>query len=446
MDAQPIEQKRIGPILLSPGVTPREVFTFLIVVALMGVMVSFSLKMQPYILTEILNVPRERQGSLAGSLAALQQAMVLLFVWVAGWAADKYGRKAMLLFATFGFTFTSVIYPLAGSVVILFVIRALFGISQTGHTAGGPTKMFDYPDNNSRGKFMALVMIFLNVATLVMVGWLAPKVPGWFKDAGYSAAETGRYSMWLLAAVGVFTFLLCLFGMQNDRKPQAAAPAGPAPAKIKAFFGGFGEVFRYAMDHPGFALLLITGFVIRTDTTVIQVFLAQWMVTAGSFQGLSTVEATQRAFQFQIPLSLSSLLVPLLFGPLLDRANRLALYCFSMASAGLALMSTGFITDVTTWHIFAVVTIIGLAEAAQTITQQALFGQEAPAHLRGTAYGVFAFTGTFSVVIISQISGVLFDKVGYTAPFIMAGALHLIFLGFALLFIARQRRLKRMAA
>jgi hypothetical protein len=62
--------------------------------------------------------------------------------------------------------------------------------------------------------------------------------------------------------------------------------------------------------------------------------------------------------------------------------------------------------------------LIGIAESTQTIAQQAFFGQEAPADLRGTAYGLLAF---FAEQQLGFIGGALIE--GGVACSQMAGQL-----------------------
>jgi MFS family permease len=267
----------------------------------------------------------------------------------------------------------------------------------------------------------------------------------WLQKAGLSLQSAGRTAFWIAAGVAVLGVAICAIGLKPDHVFRP--PPGIEGRGVRGFLNGFVAVYRYAMGNPSFALIMITGFVIRTDQTVLLSFLSLWVVNAGHAVGLTTAMGIKTAGQLTALQSASFLIVPPIMGVLLDRFDRRLMYTGAMALSGLALMSTLFVHNVTSWPIYVVIGCVGLSESAQTITQQALFGQEAPPHLRGTAYGVFAFTGTFSVVIITAISGFLFDKVGYTAPFVLAGILHLTFLTIALVFMrTRGRRLAVKAA
>jgi MFS family permease len=417
---------RIGPIRLTPGIPASEVFLFLFVTGIAVVFVSFLSLMQPFVLTEIVHVPVKMQGRLSGELMTVQQIMMLLFVSIAGAMADRVGRKAMLVFALVGFAISAALYPLASSIIALFLIRIFYGLASTGHTAGGPTKFFDYPTNDSRGKFMALVMVFYAVLQITLVGAIGSRLPGWLQASGLSIAEAGSRALWIAAAVAFVTALIAFFFLKRDvptrQQQEAAAPRG-----YRAMFRGFREVIAYARTNRRFGMLLVTSFVIRTDVSVLQSFMALWITIQGGKQGLTTLAAVKIAGTVAAIISGMNLIVPPILGYLLDRTSRLAIYLVSVGFVGVVFLCAPMVKDVTGWSIYILAAFIGLAEGSQTISQQALFGQEAPAHLRGTAYGLLAFFGTLSVVVTSFLAGYLFDRLGPTAPFLFTGILHILF-------------------
>lgn len=437
---------RIGPIRLTPGTPASEVLIFLFVTGIAVVFVAFLNLMQPFVLTEIVHVPAKMQGRLAGELMTVQQIMMLLFVSFAGALADRIGRKAMLVFALTGFGISAILYPLASSVVALFLIRIFYGLSSTGHTAGGPTKFFDYPTNDSRGKFMALVMVFYAVLQVTLVGAIGARLPGWLQASGLSTAQAGSRALWIAAAVAIGTAVIAQLFLMRDAptREQRAAKAGPKG--YRAMFKGFGEVIAYAGGNRRFGMLLVTSFVIRTDTSVLQSFMALWITIQGGKQGLTTLAAVKVAGTVAGIISAMNLIVPPILGYLLDRISRLAVYLTAVGMVGVVFLCAPMVEDVTGWSIYVLAMFIGLAESSQTISQQALFGQEAPAHLRGTAYGLLAFFGTLSVVGTSFLGGYLFDRLGPTAPFLFTGTLHILFTLLALLILAAGVRRSRHAA
>lgn len=434
-------------IKLSPGFTPGEALRFVLIATMMNAIVGFVATMQPLLIAQLADVQEGGVGKLVANLTLLQKSMVLIFVGFAGVLADRWGRKVMMMLALIGFAISCVIYPLVAVVPALFMVRGFFGLTQTGHTAGMPVKMLDYPDDASRGKFQGLIMFSFGLGSIVLAGLLWPSVPGWLRNAGLSPAEATRTAFWIVAATAALTAVLCAFGLKPDRKPPAEAETeGKKRRGVGAFFKGFAEVYRYALTRPTFALLMLMGFISRTDDTVLNAFLPQWVTMAGSTQGLDKFQAAQVIGRLNAVQAAALLIAPWVMGPLLDRANRMTVYCIAAVGSGVVLMGYGLIHNVTTWPIYALTTLVGLTEAALLISQNSLFGREAPAHLRGTAYGVFAFTGSATALIITYVSGYLFDKVGYTAPLVLSGALHLVLLGFGGVLLFRSFWKKRPGA
>lgn len=415
-------QYRIGPILLSPGITRREVFIFLGVTGIASTITAFLGVMLPFVYNEVIGVPTGEQGRLAGQLMTAQQIAVIIFVGLSGALADRIGRKVLLVTALLGFSFSALVYPLLPSVLALFGLQILYGIFSTFHTASGPTKFFDYPDNGSRGKFMAMVMIWMAILVAVLIGGVGANLPGWFRSAGANALEAGTWTLWLTGGVGLVVALLGSLFLMRDRP----APGAVSGAGLRGMLLSFREVMRTAKGNRNFAMLIVSSFVVRTDDAVLTSFLALWVTIQGAREGVDTVDAVKIAATLLAIIRIMHLIIPPILGTILDRMDRAKLYMLSIFCVGLVFVSAPLVTSVQGWQIYAYAVFVGIVEASQTICQQAFFGQEAPAHLRGTSYGLLAIFGTASVVVTSIVAGYLFDAMGPTAPFVLIGLLHLI--------------------
>ena len=86
-------------------------------------MVNF---VQPYLLEEVLQIPRGEQGALTGFLAALQEIVVISLMGLVGALSDRTGRR--ILFSV-GFVIIALgyfLYPLASSQEQLIVFRVVW--------------------------------------------------------------------------------------------------------------------------------------------------------------------------------------------------------------------------------------------------------------------------------------------------------------------------------
>lgn len=442
-------QKSIGPIKLSPGVEPSQVFIFLYIVMTLSWSYAFMNLMQPILINDQLGIPSKEQGWLAGMLGTAEQAVFLVFISLAGGFADRFGRRTAIIVSHLGAAVCMIFYPFAGIVASLFIMRSLTGLFKTGWTAGGATKMIDYPDNVSRGKFICFMLIAQAAANAVVMAFVLSKMPGWFESAGATQSEAIRYSFWSMSSVGIVGALVAFFFLNKDSAADRARlrrAVDPDAPPTPSFFKAFAEVFRHAAKSPRFAVALMIGAVIRTDSIIVATFLGLWIINEAQTVGISSIQATATIGLMASIQSVAGFFGPIFFGWLADRMNRLTLLIISLALTSIGFGAIALVDDVFGSFIIAVILVIGIAEAAQTISAQTLFAEEVPEHIRGSAMGIFAFLGTGSVLIISLVAGYLFDAVGFQAPFVLEAALNLVAFVLAAIFMLRSNKKKTGAA
>ena len=434
-------QKRLGPILLSQGVTPAQVAIFLTVILCANFSSGFMNLVQPLLITELLHVPAGQQGVLMGALTTTQHFAVLLVISVAGVLSDRIGRRWILILALTGFLVSMWVYPLVAAVWMLFAVRFLFGVSTTGLTAGGATKIMDYPDNRSRGKFISLMMVVQAAAAAIFMTLVSRRVVAWLRDLGLSDAEAIRYGFWAMSLITILGVVIAAAFLAKDAPPGRTDTATRTPGlSLRESIASIGAVFAEARKNPRLAVVLLIGGVIRTDSVILQAFLGLWIVQAGRQQGVDPIEATKTIGLLLAIGQISGFVTPPLFGWLADRVDRLILLNASLAMTAVAFCSFGLVHDVFGYGMIICAVMVGLAEGAQSISANALLGEECPPRMRGRAIGVFTFLGTLSVLAISLVAGALFDKVGHAAPFVMEGALNLLVCIVVVLFLVRANR------
>ena len=98
--------------------------------------------LQPYLLEEVLQIPRDEQGALTGFLAALQEIGVISLMGLVGALSDRTGRR--VLFAL-GFVIIALgyfLYP-AGQFPGTTDHLPCCGCRWRGHTAGDARRLPD---------------------------------------------------------------------------------------------------------------------------------------------------------------------------------------------------------------------------------------------------------------------------------------------------------------
>ena len=235
---------RIGPILLNPGYGPKQVVSFLFVTCVCVSMMEFANVMTPLILGQQLHLAPNKQGLLAGSLGAVQQVGTMLFIMVAGALSDTVGRRITLIWILMGLFCCILAYPFVASVLWLFVLRFLWGVAFAGY-ASAPAIAIDIPQERSRGKFNAIVLLtpWLAASGFVLV---ASRWPAWFKSMGWDphAALVGSFVLAaLLPLIGTLTTLAFL-----NIKPKSPAAKTRLGLLVHArqSFANIGQVLAYA--------------------------------------------------------------------------------------------------------------------------------------------------------------------------------------------------------
>jgi MFS family permease len=396
---------------------------------------EFANVMMPLILEQKLHLPKENQGSLLGMLGATQQFGTLLCILAAGALADMLGRRVLLIYTLTGYFICLFTYPFLSSVFALFLLRFAWGVFFTGYNAGAPTLAMDIPDNNSRGKFNSIVLLGpLMVASAFVLG--ASRLPALFRDA-FSDPQIAL--IWTFGLVSIIPLIGAASTILFFKEPEGRrSPAeGGLFQRMGTISSNVRSVLAYAGKNKKFGVMLFIGSVVRTDTLIIGSFLGLWIVNAGREGGIDAIEATKTAGLLASIRFGTKVLGSPFFGFINDKVDRVALMLISLAMMTLAFAFFGLITDVfSVWMIVAVV-LIGFAESAEALASQTLLAQEAPPELRGSSVGVFTFLGTCSLMAVNLLGGYLFDKLGYSAPFLMEAVLHLMVLVIAVIILRK---------
>jgi len=104
IESQPVQEHPpggapFGPrrlnLRIAPGVSRFNMFTLLFGSFFGIAMMSFINASQPFIFTEVLNVPADEQGPLAGNLTFVSELVVILTIGLIGALSDKIGRRLL---------------------------------------------------------------------------------------------------------------------------------------------------------------------------------------------------------------------------------------------------------------------------------------------------------------------------------------------------------------
>lgn len=407
-------QKKFGPIRLMNGVTVANMFTYYFATVASLLLFTFLPQFQPFLLTEVLNIPESQQGVLSGNLQFFAEIIILVSIGGWGTLSDKVGRKLVFSVGFLLMGLALLYYPNVASVVTLFIFRGLFALGSSAVTTMISTVIADYAMDEDRGKASGLQGVGNGIGALLTV-FVVLQLPKIFINDGMSALDAGRLTYWALAGIAVISVVLLMIGLQNRTKTQQE--------QKKSILEISKEGFAAAKD-PGVALAYMAAFISRGDLAIVGTFFTLWVVTYGTTQkGLSTADALANAGMIIGISQTMALISAPIFGIFADRMNRANAVILAVAMASIGYGSTLFVSDPTSPAIFIVAALIGIGEISGVIASGVLIAQQAPRDIRGSVIGIFSLCGTFGIMAATGIGGQLFDNWLPQGPFVLFSAL-----------------------
>lgn len=412
-----MSERRVLGIALSPKITPAHLWAYLYAVLISSAYAGALAVLQPGVL-QTMGIPFAEQGNLTGNLAAMQEVIFFVLLFVFGAQSDKVGRKAVYVFGLLTTAVGFALYPTAGSIAELFGYRIIVAVGSAAMIGMMVTVIADYSINKTRGKANG-VQGFVATLGAFIPPFLAG-LPMQLVARGYSEIAAQQTTFGVAAALGVSAGIIGFLGLA-PRATQITAAAGESIAKILR------DGARAAKDK-GIALSYGAAFISRGDLAVTGAFLGLWL----SIYGQQNYDMSQSEVLAQLimPAILTvvtgALVGSLLMGFIADRISRAAAITLAAGFAALIYMSMFFVSDPTAPFVKVLLFMMGIAEISAFVSSQALCGQQAKPQHRGAIFGFFGVAGAVGILIGTKGGGMLFDQVGPSAPFVVFGTLNLV--------------------
>ncbi|MBG0823728.1 MFS transporter [Planomonospora sp. ID91781] len=416
--------RRLLGLRLADGVTRGNMRACLSMAFASTMVISFLPAAQPYILSGVLGVPAYDQGKAVGLLGvAAEIAMIASLAWY-GALADRYGRRPI---AVAGFVLCALgtaLFPFADSTAVLVALRVVFALGVAALNGMLSTVAADYVRDGSRGRSYGFVGLFSGLGAMVAVLALV-RLPQILESGGTAPVTAARLSFLAIAAAVLAVGALMWFTLSRTR----VAPAAERVPLARLIAEGV----ALARD-PGIALSYAAAFVARADLAVVAGFMSLWVTEHALAEGgLSGAEALARAGAVVGVAQTVAMLGAPLVGWLGDRMRRQDVVILAQALAAVAYLSTLLVADPLGSGMMVVAVLIGLGEIAVITTAGPLLAQQAPAAVRGSAYGVQTLCGAVGILVVSGLGGHLYDAWRPAAPFVVAGVAGLLVVAFGLL-------------
>ena len=421
---------RVLGIQLSYGVTRAHLFAYLFAVLISSAYAGALAVMQQG-LFQVMGIPFEEQGNLTGSLAAMQEVILIVLLGVIGAISDNIGRKTVYVFGLLTTALGFFLYPYAGSIAELVVYRIIVAVGTAAMVGMMVTVIADYSINETRGKANGIQAF---IATL---GAFIPPIlafaPSKFVGSGMTELAAQQATFSVAASMGVAAAAVAFFGL-------APKSTQPEPAIREPMAKMLREGAKAARD-PGVALSYGAAFISRGDLAVTGAFLGLWIVQHGVGNlSMTPSEAMSNLLGPAILVVVSGALAgSILMGFLTDKISRAAAIVVASGLAAAVYMGMYFVTDPTAPWVKYLLAAMGVAEISAFVSSQALVGQQANPERRGAILGFFGVAGAVGILIGTKGGGIVFDAIGPSSPFVIFGALNLVVFIWALLVYKRIR-------
>lgn len=419
--------QRLGPIWLNSGISRGNALTYLYATFFTIGFVSFMSFMQPYVLAENLNMPKDQQGGATGMLSFSYELVMLILIAPMGALADKIGRRPIYVVGFVWLGAALAIFPIAQNLTQLVIGRMFFAVGAAAITSMMATVLADYPEERSRGVLVAVSGIANGLGAMTLVITLS-RLPVIFADMGYSTLTSGRMTFWVATSLCILTAFIVGRGLKAGK---------PGKMQKKPLAGLMREALQAARTNPRIAVACLEAFVARGDLVVISTFFSLWAIQAGQIEGLRLEEAIRKAAIFIIIIQGSSVLWAPVWGYVLDRWDRLSAVCVALLVASIAYFWVGFSPSPIATAFIPAAILLGIGEFSAIMSGAALIGQSAPVDIRGSVVGLFNFCGSIGILCITVTGGIVFDAWMPGAPFVVVGAFNLFV---CLVAIAVRRR------
>ena len=414
---------RWGPVALTPGISRFNAATFMFASFItIGFMIFINIG-NTYVLNENLGIAHQEQGGVTAIFLIINEIALLILMPMAGIISDRIGRRTVFILGLLIMALGYVLYPLATSLTELGVYRAIFAAGTAGATSMLGTITHDYPQEDSRGKMIALSSIMIILGSL-FVADVFRRLPEFFQGQGYDGITAGQFTFWIAAGAMTLACIVLRIGLKGG---TPAAPAERPP---------FSVLVRSGLKHarnPRIALAYSAGFVGRSDLVILGSFTVLWGTIAGLEQGMDTAEALMRGTMLFIMANIAALFWSYAIGLIIDRFNRATAMAIGAGLGAIGFTCMGFVDNPLEPAAIPFVILLGIGQVSCFSCSQALLGQEAPVKERGAVFGAFGFCGAVGIVLATGVGGWLFDHWMHAGPFVMVGLANAVIVALAIL-------------
>jgi len=418
---------RFAGVNLAPGVLPRHLFAYLVVVFFTSIYMGVINASQPWVLTNLLNIDQDQLGRATSKLLLANEIVLIGLVGTFGVLSDRYGRRVVYVGGFVIAALGAALFTHAENLETLIVFRMICAVGTAALAAMLVAVVADYPNEESRGKANGWQGFIAGLGAFFMFGVLIMMVPKMLaKRAGPNPNmhEVGHTWFLIIAGIGLIGAVLAMF-LRREGVVIQKREKKPLLTMAK-------EALTAAREDPGVALAYGAAFVSRGDLAVQGTFVALWISRHCKDQGMPAEDVTAQIGAIGLIAPVTATLFAYFAGLICDRYSRVSATAAMMLISSIAYNGMLFVTDPLGGHMKIMMALMGVAEIGAFIASQALVSQQAREDIRGSVTGFFGVCGAVGILIGTVGGGYLFDRIGPSSPFVIFGVANVVLFVWAL--------------
>jgi MFS family permease len=420
--AEYVGPKRLG-LWLEPGISKANGWVLMYAAYVTIGLLTFVNNGQAFVMSAVLNLPADQQGTVAGNLAFVTEMVTIALIAPFGILSDRIGRRPVYAFGMIAMGIAYFLYPLAQSIENLTVYRLVYAVGTAAATGMIGTIINDYPQEPARGKMVAVTGIF-NALGVITVALVLGRLPAVLERNGFDTFHAIEYAHWVVAGICIISAVIIATGLKKGTPVKHEEKLAIKDLVLSGL--------RNAKNMR-IALAYSSAFVARGDLVIVGVFITLWGSVAGIADGMTPAQAGGRAAILFATVQTSATLWAPFMGIILDRFNRVFALTFAMFLASAGYLCMGLIDHPLDNANLPFFMLLGVGQISAFFASQALIGQEAPRAERGSVIGFFGFCGALGILLATGVGGRLFDEWMQSGPFVFVGAMNLCVFLFGLI-------------
>ncbi|QHW35178.1 multidrug efflux MFS transporter [Paenibacillus rhizovicinus] len=318
-----------------------------------------------------------------------------LFSPIWGLAADKYGRKPMLLRASLGMAVVVFSMGFAHNVVELVGLRLLQGII-TGYGTACTTLIATQTDKNHAGWALG------TLSTAGISGSLLGPLIGGFLEMNFGL----KYVFFITGGMLMIAFVTTLLFVKEDfvREPKKKVP-------------GMKEVWKLVPEKSLTVTMFVTYFILTVALYSVEPVVT---VYVEKLSGSSGHVALLAGLTFSAS-GLANIVAAPRLGKLSDRIGAHKVMLFALIASGLLFIPQAFVGNV--WELMGLRFLFGLAAGGLMPSVSVLVKKITPSALTGRVFGFNMSAGYLGVFGGAILGGQVAAYLGVQYVFLITGAL-----------------------